>query len=139
MESRMHTFCDVRLAKRGLARRRIALLKPGMVPFEESRAAVSGAVLRGESERMSVAYAADVPASLWTATGAPTTPSEGATMLRWCTDALHETMTMATLLVPGAAPAAVGISSRGARITVTARLRGRSRRIVLDTRLRAAR
>jgi hypothetical protein len=70
-----------------------------------------GALLSGEQESLRVAYASNVPALFRTATTAPTTPTDpAATVLRWCTERLHEDVVLVTLLSPGAAEATVSVA-----------------------------
>ena len=114
IESRMHTHADVRLLRRGAA-------------------------LKGERQKLRVAYASDVPSSLHTAVGAPTNPAKGATMLRWCTDRLHKTMTMATLLVPGAATAKVTISEKDGKLIIDAACADWSARVRVSEHLQPSR
>jgi len=115
MESRMHTFAEVKVA----------------------RAAVA---LSGKSQRMRIAYACNVPAVVRTATTAPITPSApSATVLRWCTKALHMEMTMATLLSPGRGAAGVELAEDKSGIVVTARGRAWRQTVRLTKRLRPAR
>jgi hypothetical protein len=76
MESRLHTYTKVTARK-------------------------TGALLKGKQEKVGLVYACNVPAALYTAVNAPTTPARGATMVRWCTADLHKSMTMATLMLPG--------------------------------------
>lgn len=100
VESRMHTFTSV-TPKSG------------------------GALLKGKRQRMAVSYACDRSAGLHLAKGAPTTPGVGATMLRWCSAKQELAFTMATLLVPGAAPGKVAVTptKRGFDVAVTLRRR----------------
>lgn len=77
VESRMHTYSEVSATKQS-------------------------ARLQGTSHKTFVAYASSVPATLHTATTAPTTPGKPATALRWCTDALIDNVTMAAFLSPDA-------------------------------------
>ena len=57
-------------------------------------------------------------------------------MFRWCTDKLHKTMTLATLLVPGTAPAKVAISEKDGRLIIDATLAGESARVRISKHLR---
>jgi hypothetical protein len=77
-----------------------------------------GAVLRGKQESLRLAYAATVPALLASATTAPTTPTVApARMLRWCTQALHTDMTLATLVTPGSGAARVALDQKDGKLT----------------------
>lgn len=115
VESRLHTFADVQLQRRG-------------------------AKLIGKREKLRIAYDCDVPAALHTARMAPTTPAVGARQLRWCTgELLHHQVTMATLLTPGTAAAKVSVTSRRGAVLVTVAAGKRTIRIPLTTRLRHSR
>ncbi len=109
-ESRMHTYADVAVRR-------------------------SGAVITGKRQRLRVACACTVPAAVHTAAGAPTTPGKGATMLRWCPQGQHKTVTMATLLSPGAGPAKVGLVEKDGGIVVNASGKGWSSRVKVSKRL----
>ncbi len=97
MESRMHTFAQVRAMKRG-------------------------AVLRGDKQQLRVVYACSVPAVLRTAVPALTTPTmPEAHALRWCTvDRVHTDVVMATLLTPGPGAASVALCPVDRGISVLA-------------------
>jgi len=110
VESRAHTFADV-------------------------RAHVAGAALKGEREQMSVAYACNVPATLHAALTAPTTPGKPATVLRWCTDRLHTDVIMATLLSPGNRKARVEIEPAGGGFHIVVESPAVSRRVALTGKL----
>jgi len=114
VESRLHTHGDLRLGK-------------------------EGARIKGQKERLRVAYASDVPASLHAAADAPTTPGRESTMLRWCTDGLYTAVTMATLLSPGAGPARVTLNTTGPHIVAEVKCSALSRRLTLSKRLRPVR
>jgi len=114
VETRLHTYADVRLLKRG-------------------------ARIRGRRETLRLAFAGDVPASLSTAVDAPTTPGREPTLLRWCTDGLYTASTMATLLWPGRGSAAVTLDTEGSRIVVQVKAGAFSRRVVVSRRLRPLR
>jgi hypothetical protein len=115
VESRMHTFAQVSRLKRG-------------------------ARLTGDRHRLCVAYACDVPSALFTAQMAPTTPGEGATVLRWCTTERGEKrVTIATFLSPGAAAARVQLVEQDGRLRIEVARGGRRRRVTLTWRLRPAR
>lgn len=111
VESRMHTFAGV-------------------------TAKDAAATLRGARQRMSVSYACDRPAKLFTAQGAPTTPNTGATMLRWCSHKQEIAFTMATLLVPGAKPGSVKITAEKSGFVVAAVVGHRRHRLRLSNRLK---
>ena len=104
-----------------------------------ARAGAASADLRGKKERVRVAYAADVPAALHKAVGAPTTPGSPSTMLRWCTDGLESAVTMATLISPGAAKPSVEIAERRGRIVVSCRAGSWKKAVTLTRRLKAPR
>ncbi|MCE9590310.1 MAG: heparinase II/III-family protein [Planctomycetes bacterium] len=110
VESRMHTFTKAAVTK-------------------------SGAALRGKRQRMSVAYACDRPAGLFTAQGAPTTPGVGATVLRWCSQKQELAFTMATMLVPGATPGGVKITAGKGGFEVAVSTRRRRRVLRFDNQL----
>jgi len=113
MESRMHTFAQASIAKRG-------------------------ANLRGKRARLNVAYACDVPAVLCTAIGASTVPGQGATMLRWCTQGhSHTAVTFATVLARGSAAATASIATRGSTLELHCAIHGRVARVRLSKRLQA--
>jgi len=116
MESRMHTSAQVQAAK-------------------------AAALLRGETERLRIACACNVPAILCTGRACPTTPTApAATVLRWCTEQrLFKDITMVTLLSPGAGPAKLALGEQGSRVIVTASGRGWRRTVKLTKRLRPAR
>ena len=100
VESRMHTFAEVQTAGHG-------------------------ALLRGQSESLRVAYACSMPALFCTATTAPTTPTEQpATVLRWCTEEQVHGVTMATLLAPGAEDVELTLTQEGAQVTIAATSKG---------------
>ncbi|MCX7590691.1 MAG: heparinase II/III-family protein, partial [Kiritimatiellae bacterium] len=109
-ESRMHTFADVKLT-------------------------ADGVLLNGKRAALCVSYACSVPARLWLARAAPTTPGEGARVLRWCTDGLHRSITMATLLVPGQPAAALGLDEVDGSVRVRVCFGGRRRQIRFTRRL----
>ncbi len=113
VEARFHTYGDVRLGRRH-------------------------ARIKGQKQSLRVAWASDVPASLHTAVAPVTTPGKEATMLRWCTDGLHTTVTMATLLSPGAGRASVTVSADGRGLVVQAEAANVRRQVVLSRRLRPA-
>ena len=109
IESRMHTFADVRQSD-------------------------CSAVLRGAESVLSVAYAATVPALLVSATTAPTTPTTAsATVLRWCTEGSdRQDITLATLLSPGSVPAGVEVRRDGEVVRIDVEIGGACRSIVLQ-------
>lgn len=107
---------------------RAELPHPGRV---ETRLHLLGEVLatddttlvRGKKARLRIAHACNVPAKRWTAQDAPTTPCEGATLLRWCTEGRTDTeVVMATLLWPGEDPARVALTldDQGINVEVSA-------------------
>ncbi|MCG3181060.1 MAG: hypothetical protein BIFFINMI_03429 [Phycisphaerae bacterium] len=88
----------------------------------------AGALLVGRRQALRVAYCCDTPGRLFTAQMAPTTPTDGPVVLRWCTGAgLLSEATLVTLLAPGRAAAKVELlpSRGGTRLRVE---RGRKRR-----------
>jgi hypothetical protein len=99
-----------------------------------AKTAIAGdrAMLRGERQRLAVAWACDVPAATHTGVTTPTTPGKSATVLRWCVKELGKVATMATLLTPGSRTTAVSVRSDGREISV----RVGSRAIRLNHRLR---
>jgi len=109
-ESRMHTFATVQTGGHG-------------------------ALLRGKRASLRIAYAGDVPAALHTAIDAPTTPGQGATLLRWCTQDLHRTATLVALLSPGRAAARVDLAEQHGRLLITATANGWTTRVRLTKRL----
>ena len=112
MESRMHTFSDVKPVR-------------------------TGALLRGEKEALRVAYACSVPAVFRTAVDAPTRPTDPhATMLRWCLADQHRDIAMVTLLAPGAGTARVTIEEKASRLEIAASARGWQQTVTLTKRLR---
>lgn len=112
MECRMHTFC-------------------GIQPC-----GTDGALLRGKRERLRLACAANVPAALVTARTAPTTPTAPpAGVLRWCTQAQHKDITLATLLTPDARPARLVVQDAADRIAIAVYFARSVVSIVLTPRL----
>ncbi len=101
------------------------------------RAGEAEARIRGQRRRLALAFAADVPCVLRTATDPLTSPGPEARMLRWQTRDLHREMTLATLLTPGADPGRVSLSRdpRG-RLVVTVRAAGLRHHLRLTPRLR---
>ncbi len=97
------------------------------------------ACIRGDRHPMAMAFAADVPCRVRMAADALTSPTREARMIRWCTRGLHRTMTLATLMTPGAEPGAVSVQDVRGRLVVTARTAGLNRRLVLSRQLRATR
>ena len=64
-------------------------------------------------------YAADVASAVFTATTSPTTPRQGATVLRWCTQTRsHQHVTLVTVLSPGIKKLKVSVDSEGVTIGV---------------------
>jgi hypothetical protein len=112
MESRMHTHAEVKCLE-------------------------SGATLKGETERMRVSYACNVPAVFRAAGDAPTRPTDPeSTLLRWCIVDQHKDITMATLLCPGSGAASVEIATEGSRLAITVTTRTWKRKISLTKQLR---
>lgn len=111
VESRLHTYADVATKR-------------------------SGVVIIGKRQRLRLGYASSVPAALHTAIDAPTTPGQGATMLRLCPDRMHKIVTMATLLSPGAGAAKVKLAEADGRIIIDAAGKGWSSRVKISKRLR---
>ncbi|MGQ9661355.1 MAG: heparinase II/III domain-containing protein [Kiritimatiellia bacterium] len=101
VESRMHTYAAVNVSADG------------------------SVLLRGEHNALRIAYASSAPARLWHAQTSPTTPAEGARVLRWCTEGLHRSVTMAALLVPGRGKAKVRIEECDRRIHLVTDYGGR--------------
>ena len=92
-----------------------------MHSFAELEAREAGFLLRGKRETLRVVYTCDVPANTATAVACPTRPERGANVLRWCTlSRTHRQITMATLLVPGEAPAELRLRGGGERLRVQA-------------------
>jgi hypothetical protein len=115
MEARLHSRADVRKGKRS-------------------------AVLKGAQASLRATFAADVPCELGTATTAPTTPGNAATLLRWCTAGrLQHCATLATLLTPGRRAARLRVDSDSRRIVVRAACADWQRNIVLTRHLAAPR
>ena len=96
-EARMHSFADV------------------------AEQETHGFLLRGRTEALRIVYACDAPAKTATAIACPTMPERGANVLRWCTlSRTQKQVTMATLLVPGDAPATLRLADDGKRLQVEA-------------------
>ena len=96
-EERMHTFADVEEVDK------------------------TGFIVRGEKESLRVVYACSAPATTATAIACPTRPVLGANVLRWCTlTRTQSIITMATLLVPGDAPATLHLRDDGERLSFDA-------------------
>jgi len=109
VESRLHTFADL-------------------------DAHDCGALLNGKRETLRVAYAATESCMCRTATAPLTRPQAAdAYMLRWCTRDTVQAVTMATLLVPGDAPASVEIIEDRGGWVIPVRGKG------LDARIRVSR
>ncbi len=88
VEARFHSFADV---------------TPG----------TGGLTLSGLRQHAAMAFAATVPAALHMATQAPTTPGQGASILRWCTNALHRDFVMVAAIAPGSRIPALTLHPRG--------------------------
>jgi hypothetical protein len=56
-------------------------------------------------------------------------------MIRWCTQGLHTTMTLAALMTPGAKPGVVTVQRVRGNLVVTVRAAGLNRRLVVSRRL----
>jgi len=114
MESRMHTFADVKSMR-------------------------TGALLQSETEKLRVAYTCNAPAIFCTGVDAPTRPTDPASsLLRWCIRDQHKDVTMVTVLSPGGAPAKAEIAEHGSRIVVKVHGRAWERDILLTKQLRPA-
>jgi hypothetical protein len=120
VESRVHTIGKVRLRE-------------------------AGAEIAGREHVLQAAWASDVPASLHTAVDPVTTPGNPPTMLRWCTEGLVTTVTMAMLLAPGRVTASptrarptLAVKLDGRRLAVEVSGLGRPLRLVFSSRLRPA-
>ncbi len=96
VESRFHSFADVHIGNGWLK-------------------------LKGQRQTATMAFASNVPASLHTAVQAPTTPGNGATILRWCSDHLHKDFILATLLTPGPSKPDLTLSRQAHSITLDIR------------------
>jgi len=105
--------------------------------FAHVRAGGTYATIRGQRERLHVACAANVPAQLWTAGTAPTTPTApSSTMLRFCTLMQHREVIMAMLLTPQAKPGSVHVAAvRGGLVALVKGLNWHAR-VALTDRLR---
>lgn len=103
--------------------------------FAKAAVGDARADLTGQRERMSLAYAASVPARLERAVDALTTPGAAPTLLRWCTRGLNKSVTMATLLCPGKASPLLNLEMRKGKIGVTIRIGTKKHRIDLNDRL----
>lgn len=93
------------------------------------------ATLTGKRQRMTLAFAGNVPSRLHRAVTAATTPTEAVNVLRWCTDTLHSDMILATLLCPGRAAAAVSLRERNQAITIRAKIGSNRFRVALTREL----
>ncbi len=70
-------------------------------------------LLSGKRQKLTAVFACNEPAGVFTAVQAPTTPGEGAKVIRWAVQKLHTDMIMATLLVPGQGAASVNMTRAG--------------------------
>ena len=114
VESRMHTFAQVKPMK-------------------------TGAVLKSNSQFLRVAYACNQPAVFTTGVDAPTKPTdEASSLLRWCIQDQHKDVTMATVLSPGKSSVKVNVTERGHQIVVQVAGRNWERDIVLSKQLKMA-
>ena len=66
--------------------------------YGQVETAGDGVRIAGHKEQLEMGWAADVPAVLHQAVGAPTTPGRAPNVLRWCTEGLHHEVTFATLI-----------------------------------------
>ena len=105
--------------------------------FGHVEAGETTACIRGERRQMTMAFASDVPCVVREAVDALNSPVRESRMIRWCTRGLHQTMTLATLLTPGAEPGGVSVQVARGRLVVTVRAAGLNRRLVLSNRLRS--
>ncbi|MBE7466130.1 MAG: heparinase II/III family protein [Planctomycetes bacterium] len=110
IESRLHTYAKVTAGKN---RARIA----------------------GRRHRLQAAFASNLPAGLFQARTAPTTPGPSAAVLRWCTEKLHQSFVFATLLVPGSTPARVELDASKTGIRLSLRAGAWSRKLRLSLNL----
>jgi hypothetical protein len=101
------------------------------------RLLAGGADLIGRRERMRLAFACNVPATLHRSMASCTTPGRPVHVLRWCTDAQHTDMTMATLLSPGRGPCRLSLRATGRSILVRGKIARRSFGMTLTRRLGA--
>ena len=105
--------------------------------YAEVKAQQNRVRIKGKKERLNLSWAADVPASLYEAIGAPTTPGRAANMLRWCTEGLHHKVTFATLMSVDEEAAKVGLGGEGGHLVVSGL--GEGRKVRLTKRLRPVR
>ncbi len=103
--------------------------------FGHVEAGEATACIRGERRQMTMAFASDVPCVVREAMDASTSPARESRMIRWCTQGLHSTMTLATLMTPDAKPGVVSVQHVRGRLVVTVRAAGLNRRLVLSRRL----
>ncbi len=80
-----------------------------------------GAVLHGEKQKLRVSYASNVSAVLATALTAPTKPTAPSMrQLRWCSEGLHKSHTLVTLISPGTGKNSVEIIETSKDIQIKA-------------------
>ncbi len=95
------------------------------------------AKIRGSKESLSISFACDQPAKLWTAAGATSVPREpAATMLRWCTDERQKETTMATLLRRGGKSGEVKLVTAKGGTEIRVKIGTRSITLRLDGKLK---
>ncbi len=83
----------------------------------------TGAVIKGKRNSLRVNYASNVDSVLASAETAPTKPTAPqATQLRWCSEGLHKSVTMATLLSRGQAASKVALQVDKKDIQITAQI-----------------
>jgi len=110
VESRFHSFADVDAGRDGLT-------------------------LKGQRQAAAMAFAATVPATLHTAAQAPTTPGQGAAILRWCSNALHQDFLMVTAIAPGMRKPVLTLSSRPRQaFAINVSIPGCRSRLTVDAR-----
>ncbi|MBN4073939.1 heparinase II/III family protein [bacterium AH-315-E10] len=94
VESRIHTMHDVTFSKQS-------------------------ASIRGKENMLKIHYASTEPSLLVDAKTAPTTPTQvSATQLRWCSEKLHNSITLATLITPGKGSAKVAVETDNKHIQI---------------------
>jgi len=91
------------------------------------------AEIRGQQEKLVLAFAASVPSALYRAEDALTNSGKRSTMLRWCTrERIHREVTFATLLAPGRTAGQVVLEESPSHVLVQIRHRGKSRRFKIS-------
>ena len=106
--------------------------------YGQVKATGAHAHLRGQKARMDMRWAADVPAVLHQAVGAPTTPGRAPNVLRWCTEGLHHEVTFATLISADGARAQPRLEWNGRHLVVRPQGPGGKGPLKLTRRLRPA-